>query len=112
MNKKYSEDEDALIVGEIQSFLQEKRTALKTIRIGTAVIVAVISLIGYLIATFRSHAIIQARDWMGILAALSVILLGVVIYLFIIPPIRIRRIDHKILKLKRKRSEIVNLINQ
>jgi uncharacterized membrane-anchored protein len=51
MNKKYSEDEDALIVGEIQSFLQEKRTALKTIRIGTAVIVAVISLIGFLIAT-------------------------------------------------------------
>lgn len=111
MNNKYSEDEDALIVEEIQSFLQEKRTALKTIRIGIAVIVAQISLIGFLIATFRSHAIIQARDWMGMLAALGVILLGVVIYLFIIPIIRIRRLDQKILKFKQRRSEMVNLIN-
>jgi len=109
MNKKYSEDEDALIVGEIQSFLQEKRTALKTIRIGIAVIVAIISLIGFLIVTFRSHAIIQARDWMGILAALGVILLGVVIYLFITPLIRIRRMDQKISKFKRRRSEMTNL---
>lgn len=110
MNIKYSDDEDALIVGEIQSFLQEKRTALKTIRIGIAVIVAIISLIGFLIVTFRSHAIIQARDWMGILAALGVLLLGVVIYLFIIPLIRIRRMDQKILKFKRRRSEITNLM--
>ena len=111
MNKKYSEDEDALIVGEIQSFLQEKRTALRTIRIGIAVIVAQISLIGFLIATVWPHAIIQARGWMGILAALGVILLGVVIYFFIIPLIRIRRMDQKISKFKRRRSEMVNLIN-
>lgn len=111
MNIKYSDDEDALIVGEIQSFLQEKRTALKTIRIGIAVIVAIISLIGFLIVTFRSHAIIQARDWMGILAALGVILLGGVIYLFIIPLIRIRRMDQKILKFKRRRSAITNLMD-
>jgi hypothetical protein len=56
MNNKYSEDEDALIVEEMQAFLQEKRTALKTIRIGIGVIVAQISLIGFLFAVFRSHA--------------------------------------------------------
>jgi hypothetical protein len=32
MGKKYREDEDALIVEEIQSFLKEKRTALKAVR--------------------------------------------------------------------------------
>ena len=105
MNNKYSEDEDALIVEEMQSFLQEKRTALKTIRIGIAVIVAQISLIGFLFSAFRSHAIVQARDWMGILTALGVVLLGAVIYLFIIPLIRIRRMNRKILKFKRRHSE-------
>ena len=111
MNRKYSEDEDTLIVAEIQSSLQEKRTALKTIRIGIAVIVAQISLIGFLMATFSSHSIIQTRYWMGTLAALGVILLGVVIYLFIIPLIRIGRMDQRILKFKRKRSKMTNVIN-
>jgi hypothetical protein len=50
MNQKCSEDESGLIVEEIQSVLQGKRTALKALLIGVAVLLAQISVGGYLAA--------------------------------------------------------------
>jgi membrane protein YdbS with pleckstrin-like domain len=105
MEKKYREDEDALIVEEIQSFLQEKRTALKAIRMGIAVILVQISAVGFLATAFRNHAYMQAMHWVDILVVLGVILLGTAIYLFVYPLIRIHRLNHKILEFKQRRSK-------
>ncbi len=109
MKKKYSEDEDALIVEEIQAFLQEKRTALKAIRMGIAVILAQLSAVGFLVTAFRHHAIIQAMHWVDILVVLGVILLGTAIYLFVYPLIRIRRLNRKILEFEQRHDKMVNL---
>ena len=106
MKKNYREDEDALIVEEIQSFLQEKRTALKAIRMGIAVILVQISAVGFLVTAFRHHAYMQAMHWVDILVVLGVILLGTAIYLFVYPLIRIHRLNHKILEFKQRRSKM------
>ena len=111
MEKKYGEDEDALIVEEIQSFFQEKRTALKAVRMGIAVILAQISAVGFLVTSFRNHALLQAMHWVDILIVLGVILLGTAIYLFVYPLIRIHRLNRKILEFKQRRSKMVNLTN-
>lgn len=107
MNRNYREAEDALIVEEIQSFLQEKRTALKAIRMGIAVILAQISAVGFLVTAFRNHALIQSMHWMDILVVLGVILLGTTTYLVVYPLIRIHRLNRKILKFKQKHSQMV-----
>lgn len=109
MEKNCREDEDTLIVEEIQSFLQEKRTALKSIRMGIAVILVQISAVGFLVTAFRNHAFIQAMYRMDILVVLGAILLGTAIYLFVYPLIRIHRLNRKILEFKQKRSKMVNL---
>jgi len=108
----YREDEDTLMVEEIQSFLQEKRTALKAIRIGIAVILVEISAVGFLATVFRNHALIQAMHWVDILVVLAVIFLGTAIYLFVYPLIRIHRLNHKILEFKQRRSAMISLTNQ
>jgi membrane protein YdbS with pleckstrin-like domain len=112
MNKNYKEVEDDLIVEEIQSFLQEKRTALKAIRMGITVILLQISAVGFLVTAFRHHAFIQALHWVDVLAVLGVILLGTAIYLFVYPLIRIHRLNRKILEFKQRRSKMVDLANQ
>lgn len=111
MKRNYREDEDTLIIEEIQSFLQEKRTALKAIRIGIAVILVEISAVGFLATVFRNHALIQAMHWVDILVVLAVIFLGTAIYLFVYPLIRIHRLNHKILKFKERRSAMISLTN-
>jgi signal transduction histidine kinase len=95
MNQKCSEDESGLIVEEIQSVLQGKRTALKALLIGVAVLLAQISVGGYLAAAFRHHAFIQAMNWMDILAALGMILLGAAIYLVVGLLIRIHCLNRR-----------------
>ena len=112
MKRNYREDEDTLMVEEIQSFLQEKRTALKAIRIGIAVILVEISAVGFLATVFRNHALIQAMHWVDILVVLAVIFLGTAIYLFVYPLIRIHRLNHKILEFKQRRSTMISLTNQ
>jgi hypothetical protein len=108
----YREDEDALIVEEIHSFLQGKRTALKAIRIGIAVILVEISAVGFLATIFRNHALIQAMHWVDIFIVLAVIFMGTAIYLFVYPLIRINRLNQKILEFKQKRTKMVNPTNQ
>jgi nitrogen fixation/metabolism regulation signal transduction histidine kinase len=105
MEKNYRGDEDSVVVDEILSLLQNKRTALKTIRIGIATIVAQTSLMGLLIATSKYHEIFQVMHWMISLVALNVIMLGFAIYLIAGSLMHILRLDKKILKLKRKHRE-------
>jgi hypothetical protein len=107
MDRDYSENEDVLIIEELQCLLQEKRTALKAIRMGIAIILAQISVVGFLVTGFRNHALIQALHWMDILVVLGVILGGTAIYLVVGPLIHIRRINRKISQFKQKRTELV-----
>jgi hypothetical protein len=109
MNRKFRENEDTLVVEEIQSFLQEKRTDLKIIRIGIAVVLAQISAVGLLVRAFRNHAFIQAMNWMDILVSLGAILLGTAIYLFVGPLIRIHRVNRKIVEFRRIHNKMVDL---
>lgn len=109
MDRNYREDEDTLIVDAIQSFLQEKRTALKAIRTGIAVILAQISAVGFLAAAFRNHAFIQTMHWMDVLVVLAAILLGTTVYLVVYPIIRIHHLNRKISEFKQRRNEMVNL---
>ena len=111
MNTKYNENEDALIVEEIQSFLQEKRTDLKIIRIGIAVILAQISAVGFLVPAFRNQAFNQAMHWMNIIIVLGAILLGTATYLVVGPLIRICRVNRKILEFQRRRGKLLHLTN-
>jgi hypothetical protein len=98
------DDEDALIVEEIQSLHQEKRTALKVIRIGIAVVLAQIAAAGYIFSAFRHHAFFQAKGGMDILAALGVALLGIAITLVFGALLHIRRLDRKIATFNRRRG--------
>jgi membrane protein YdbS with pleckstrin-like domain len=109
MEKKYSEDEDALIVEEIQSFLQEKRTALKAIRMGIGVILVQLSAVGFLLTAFRHHAIVQVMHWVDILVVLGVILLATAIYLFGYPLVHIHRLNRKILEFEKRHDKMVHL---
>lgn len=104
MNEKLGEDEDALLIEEIQSLLQEKRTALKVIRIGIAVFVAQVGAAGYLLSAFGRHALAKEGYSMGVLAALGVIIVGVSVYLVFGSVFRIQGMDRKILKLKQRHS--------
>jgi membrane protein YdbS with pleckstrin-like domain len=111
MNRNYREDENALIIEEIQSSLQEKRTALKAIRLGIAVILAQISAVGFLVTAFRNHAFVQVMYRTDILVVLGAIFMGTAIYLFAYPLIRIHRLNRRILEFKQKHSNLVNLTN-
>jgi uncharacterized membrane protein YidH (DUF202 family) len=105
MNRNLSEDEDALIVEQMQAILQEKRTALKIIRIGIAVVLAQAGAAGTVAAAFSRHAFLLARGAVDAAAVLGAVLLGVALYLVVSAIIRIRRLDRDMLKLERRRGE-------
>ena len=98
--------EDSVVLEEILSLLQEKRTALKAIRIGLATIVTQISLLGFLIAAPAYQAFIQVRHWIILFAALNSILVGLAAYLLVGPLIHMHRLNQNILKFKQKHRQL------
>lgn len=102
MKKKHAEDEEALIVEEILSFHQEKRNALKTIRIGIAMVAAQLSLLSVLMTTTAYPAYIQSRHWVIPFVALNALFFGLTLATIVVPLIRIRRLDQNIMKFKAK----------
>jgi hypothetical protein len=111
MKEKFGEDEDALLIEELQSLLQEKRTALKVIRIGIALFMAQIGATGYLLTAFGRHTFAQAVYSMDFLAVLGMIILAVAIYLVVGPIFRIRRLDQEIMKIKRRHRAMAKTTN-
>jgi len=67
---------DSLILGEIQVFLSEKRTALSTMRTWIAVFALPLSVLSVLIATSRNYNI---RHVMPLLVPLLLLNLGLVV---------------------------------
>lgn len=111
MNRKYNEDEDALLVEQIQSALQEKRTALKAIRMGISVVLVFISAIAFLVTAFGRRAFFQVMPYENIFVVLAVISVCIAIFLVVYPLIRIHRLNRKILKSKQKRNKMLKLTN-
>jgi uncharacterized membrane protein len=106
MERKPNEDEGNLIVEEILYFLQEKRTALRMIRIGISAIIAQISILGFLIATSKYY------EWMEVMhlwipfALLNLIVLGIAVYFIFGSLVRIHQLDRQILRYHEKYGSI------
>jgi hypothetical protein len=89
-----SAGKEAVLIEEMLSLLQEKRTGLKTIRAGIAVLLAQLSLAGFLAARARSRlAALPVIHGILLLSALNLILFAVALFLVVRPFIRIRRVD-------------------
>lgn len=111
MEKKYVDDENNIIVEEMLVFLQEKRTALRMVRIGISAVIAQISILGFLIATSKYY------EWMEVMhlwipfALLNLVVLGIAGYLIFGSLIRIHHLDHQMLKYRKSHSEISNFMD-
>ncbi len=103
MKAKHNEYEDSLIVGEIQTFLQEKRTALKSVRTGIAMVVGQGSLLGLMVVFFQSHAD-MANHWVVPLLAVNLLFFFVSAYCIVYPLMRIHRLDQKISRFEQERK--------
>ena len=105
------EDQDALIVDELLVFLQEKRTALATIRIGLAIFIAQIAILGFLIATSRFYAWMEVLHLVIPFILLNIVALGLAAYFIIHSMIQIHHIDRQMIRYKKTHSKIANLMD-
>ena len=113
MEEKYNKnvDVDNLIVEEILVLLQEKRTALRMVRIGIAAIIAQITILGFLIATSKYY------EWMEVMhlwipfVLLNLVVLGIAGYFIFGSLIYIRRLDRQVHRYKKSHSVIANFMD-
>ena len=84
------------------SFHQEKRTALKTLRIGIGLVAAQASLVGLLFATSTYSVYIRSRHWETPLVALNLLFFCLAAVCIVLPVIRIYRLDYNIMEFKQK----------
>ena len=97
MKIKHNEYEEALIVEEILSFHQEKRTALKIVRTGIAMVAVQLSLLGMMGISPATRAE-MVRHWGAPLLALNLVFFLLSVCCVVYPLIRIHRLDQKISK--------------
>jgi hypothetical protein len=111
LEKNYNDDESNLIVEEILVFLQEKRTALRMIRIGISAVIAQISILGLLIATSKYYEWMQVMHLWIPFALLNLIVLGIAGYLIFGSLIRLHQLDRQILRYKQSHGSIANFMD-
>ena len=88
------EEKETVIIEEMLSLLQEKRTGLKAIRVGIAVLLAQLSLAGFLVTRARNRlAALPVIHGVVLLSGLSLILFAVALFLVVRPLMRLRRVD-------------------
>jgi Na+-translocating ferredoxin:NAD+ oxidoreductase RnfE subunit len=83
MKDKCSKEEDKLIVDELLTFHQEKRTALAMIRIGIATLITQISIVSFLIATSKYYQWMEVMHLMIPLILHNLIVFGIAGYLIL-----------------------------
>ena len=113
MEKKYDKnvDIDNIIVEEILLLLQEKRTALRMVRIGISAIIAQITILSFLIATSKYY------EWMEVMhlwipfALLNLVVLGIAGYFIFGSLIHIHRLDRQIHRYKKSHGVISGLLD-
>jgi len=111
MEKKYSDDESNLMVEEILFFLQEKRTALRMVRIGISAVIAQISILGFLIAASKYYEWMQVMHLWIPFTLLNLLVLGTAAYLIFGSLIRIHKLDRRILRYKETHDGIASVMD-
>jgi len=92
MQPDRQQEKEAAIIEEMLALLQEKRTSLKTIRVGIAMVLAQLSLAGFLVAYSRSRlAALPILHSIALLSAFNLLVFGVALFLVVRPIARIRR---------------------
>src|SRR2546425_7398105 len=92
---------DAVIFGEIQLILAEKRTSLSSLRTGIAIFALPLSVLSVLVATSRNYDVVKVFHFLLPLLALNAGLVALGAYLIIHSILRIRHYDRHIKELKR-----------
>jgi hypothetical protein len=111
MEKKHSEDENNLMVEEILFFLQEKRTALRMVRIGISAVIAQIAILSFLIAASKYYEWIQVMHLWIPFALLNLLVLGTAAYLIFGSLIRIHKLDRQIFRYKETHHGITDVMD-
>jgi hypothetical protein len=111
VEKKYSEDVDNLIVEEILVLLQEKRTALRMVRIGISAVIAEITILGLLIATSAYYKWMEVLHLWVPFVLLNLIVLALAGYFILGSLIHINRLDRQVLRYKKSHGVISNLMD-
>ena len=111
MEKKYNEDVDSLIVEEILVLLQEKRTALRMVRIGISAVIAEITILGLLIATSRYYKWMEVMHLWIPFALLNLVVLGIAGYFIFGSLIHIHRLDRQIIRFKKSHGRIADFMD-
>jgi hypothetical protein len=102
---------DAVILGEAQLILSEKRTAMSALRTGIAVFALPLSVLSVLIATSRLYDVLNVLHLLVPLAILNLALIVLAAYLILHSIQRIRHYDRLINDLKRKHSRLAELVD-
>lgn len=113
MEKKYDKnvDVDNLIVEEILVLLQEKRTALRMVRIGIGAIIAQITILGFLIATSKYYERMEVMHLWIPFVLLNLVILGIAGYFIFGSLIYIHRLDRQIQRYKKSHGVISNFMD-
>lgn len=111
MQKEGDTKSESIIIGEVQLILAEKRTSLAAMRTGIAVFALPLSVLSVLIATSKYYDFIKIWHLLVPLLALCTALVFLGTYLVIRAILRIRHHDELILAIKRKHSQIAELID-
>ena len=101
---------ESIALGEVQLLLAEKRTALSTMRTGSAVFAFPLSVLSVLIATSKSYDVHQVLHWLVPLVVLNLGLTALGIYLITRAVIRLRHYDRLLDELKRKNRRLAELL--
>ena len=111
MEKKYKEDVDTLIVEEILVLLQEKRIALRMVRIGISAVIAEITILGLLIATSRYYKWIEVMHLWIPFVLLNLIVLAIAGYFIFGSLTHIHHLDRQVLRYKKSHGVLSNLMD-
>ena len=106
-----SEDLDAVILGEVQLLLAEKRTAMSVMRTGIAIFALPLSVLSLLIATSRYYDALKVLHLLVPLGVLNLALVALGAYLILHSLHRIRHYDQLIAGFKRKHSKLAELVD-
>ena len=98
MRDKYSIDKENLILDELLTFHQEKRTALAMIRIGIATLLAQISILSFLIATSKYYQWMEVVHLVIPFVLLNLIVFAIAGYLIFRSILKIHQLDRWIIR--------------
>jgi hypothetical protein len=94
-------DQEVIVIERMLSLLQEKRTDLKTIRVGIALFLAQLSILGFLAVRLKSRLTALPVPHAAVLLALAnAVVFLAALGLIIRPLVRLRRVNSEITRSK------------